>query len=192
MIGRSEQITLGETLLVRENQTACTQGDFAALVTRQSQYVFRIAYALLRNSHDAEDVTQDVFLRVYRKRDWNKWNDERAYLARVAWRVAIDRRPKIHAQELLGRCVDCPSRMETPEEQALRGDWAGLVQQMIDSLPEELRLPLALSAADDQLKSSQIANILAIPEGTVRTRLMKARQVLKQKLSALMERNRGR
>ncbi|MGA2251859.1 sigma factor-like helix-turn-helix DNA-binding protein, partial [Terracidiphilus sp.] len=55
---------------------------------------------------------------------------------------------------------------------------------MIDTLPEELRLPLILSAFDD-LNSRLIAGILNIPEGTVRTRLLRARQLLKQKLAAL-------
>ena len=54
---------------------------------------------------------------------------------------------------------------------------------MIDSLPEELRQPLVLSAIDE-LNSREIAAILALPEGTVRTRLMRARQMLKQKLAA--------
>jgi RNA polymerase sigma-70 factor (ECF subfamily) len=54
----------------------------------------------------------------------------------------------------------------------------------MDALPEELRQPLALSAVDD-LKSFDIARILGIPEGTVRTRIKKAREILKQKLLRL-------
>ena len=54
---------------------------------------------------------------------------------------------------------------------------------MIDTLPEDLRLPLVLSSFED-LNSRLIAGILNIPEGTVRTRLQRARQLLKQKLAA--------
>jgi RNA polymerase sigma-70 factor (ECF subfamily) len=61
----------------------------------------------------------------------------------------------------------------------------------MDALPEELRQPLALSAVDD-LKSSEIAQILGIPEGTVRTRVKKAREILKQKLARLTGENHGR
>ena len=57
---------------------------------------------------------------------------------------------------------------------------------MIDALPEDLRLPLVLSAFDE-LNSREIASILSIPEGTVRTRLQRARQLLRQKLSAVQE-----
>jgi RNA polymerase sigma-70 factor (ECF subfamily) len=62
---------------------------------------------------------------------------------------------------------------------------------LIDALPEELRQPLALSTVEE-LNSQEIAQVMGIPEGTVRTRLMRARQVLKQKLSALMAGHHGK
>jgi len=62
---------------------------------------------------------------------------------------------------------------------------------MIDALPEELRQPLALSAIDE-MNSREIALILGIPEGTVRTRIMRARQMLKQKLAGLAEKRYAR
>jgi RNA polymerase sigma-70 factor (ECF subfamily) len=61
-----------------------------------------------------------------------------------------------------------------------------MVHSMIDALPEELRLPLVLSAFDE-LNSREIGHVLGIPEGTVRTRLQRARQVLRQKLASLQE-----
>lgn len=61
-----------------------------------------------------------------------------------------------------------------------------MVHSMIDALPEELRLPLVLSAFDE-LNSREIGRVLSIPEGTVRTRLQRARQVLRQKLASLQE-----
>jgi RNA polymerase sigma-70 factor (ECF subfamily) len=62
---------------------------------------------------------------------------------------------------------------------------------MIDALPEELRQLLALSAIDE-MNSREIALILGIPEGTVRTRIMRARQMLKQKLAGLAEKRYAR
>jgi RNA polymerase sigma-70 factor (ECF subfamily) len=61
-----------------------------------------------------------------------------------------------------------------------------VVHSMIDALPEELRLPLVLSAFDE-LNSREIGRILSVPEGTVRTRLQRARQILRQKLAAIQE-----
>jgi RNA polymerase sigma-70 factor (ECF subfamily) len=59
---------------------------------------------------------------------------------------------------------------------------------MIDALPEELRVPLVLSSFDE-LNSRQIGDILGVPEGTIRTRLQRARQILHQKLDAIQARS---
>lgn len=164
--------------------------EFEALVARQSHFVFRVAYAILRNRHDAEDTVQETFLKLYRNHTWKGINDERAFLARAAWRVAVDRLPKSDRSEQ--QRVDVDSELEllsaipNPEQQAIAASRHTAVHRMIDSLPEELRQPLVLSAIDE-LNSREIAAILDLPEGTVRTRLMRARQVLKQKLAAMME-----
>ena len=162
--------------------------EFALLVHRQSPFVFRVAYALLRNPHDAEDVVQETFLSLYRSGAWRQIKDERAFLARSAWRQAVDRiraNPK-RREQAQDAMTELPSRAPNPEQALLSADSHATVHRLIDALPEELRQPLALSSVQE-LNSREIAAILGIPEGTVRTRLMRARQVLKQKLSAQME-----
>jgi RNA polymerase sigma-70 factor, ECF subfamily len=161
---------------------------FASLVHRQSKFVFRVAYAMLRNSHDAEDVVQETFLSLYRSGAWRDMKDERAFLARATWRQAIDRlraNPKDHEDDA-DVLLELPSHDEDPEQTLLGADQQAAVHRLIDALPEELRQPLALSTVQE-LNSREIAAILDIPEGTVRTRLMRARQILKQKLAAQME-----
>jgi RNA polymerase sigma-70 factor (ECF subfamily) len=108
--------------------------------------------------------------------------NERAFLARTAWRVAIDRLPKTR-QDVTD--AEVPSSRQDPEQAAISSDWSATVHRLIDALPAELRLPLALSTVDE-LNSREIAEVMGIPEGTVRTRLMRARQTLKEKLAALM------
>ena len=166
---------------------------FEELVRRQSRFVFRVAYAILRNSHDAEDAAQETFLKLYRNRTWQGIENERAFLARAAWRVALDhrpdRRPQAAALTLAESFAELPalepaSPAPTPEQEAISADWHAAIHRMIDALPEELRQPLALSSVD-ALNSREIAVILQLPEGTVRTRLMRARQMLKQKIAAL-------
>jgi RNA polymerase sigma-70 factor (ECF subfamily) len=186
MIGHTEQIGLGGTGLAAEQETGFCEEAFAALVTRQSQFVYRVAYAVLRNSHDAEDVVQDVFLKLYRSSQWEGMKDERAYLSRVAWRLSIDRLKMRDGGNVDSLRAGPPSSGQTPEQLVLQANWSAVVHQLIDALPESLRLPLVLSAADD-LKSADIAELLKIPEGTVRRRTLEARAILKQKLSALME-----
>jgi RNA polymerase sigma-70 factor, ECF subfamily len=161
---------------------------FALLVHGQSHFVFQVAYAMLRNSHDAEDVVQETFLSLYRSGAWQQMNDERAFLARATWRQAIDRlraNPRRNVDDS-NTLLELPSRESDPEERILNADSQAAVHRLIDALPEELRQPLALSTVQE-LNSREIAAILDIPEGTVRTRLMRARQMLKQKLSAKLE-----
>ena len=65
-------------------------------------------------------------------------------------------------------------------------DWHAIVHRLLNALPEDLRRPLALSALEE-LDSRQIAAVIGIPEGTVRTRIMRARNILKQKLASVKE-----
>lgn len=161
---------------------------FEDLVNRQARFVFQVAYAMLRNSHDAEDVAQETFLSLYRSGAWRQMQDERAFLARAAWRQAVDRlranpRRNGGSPDLL---LDLPSAGADPEQMLLSADAHAAVHRLMDALSEELRQPLALSSVDG-LNSREIAAVLGIPEGTVRTRLMRARQMLKQRLSASFE-----
>jgi RNA polymerase sigma-70 factor, ECF subfamily len=180
----SAQIDLQEpNLLANREDIAAREAHFAAFVERQSRFVFRVAYALLRNSYDSEDVVQETFLKVYRAGAWEKIEDEKAFLARAAWRVAVEKLPK-KRNEVLD--LEMPSTDATPEQGAITANWTEIVHRLVDALPEELRQPLALSTVEE-LNSREIAKVMGIAEGTVRTRLMRARQILKQKLAAVME-----
>ncbi len=159
--------------------------EFEALVRRQSRFVFRVVYAILRNSHDAEDAVQETFLKLYRNHSWKGIDNERAFLARAAWRMAIDRLPKSQAAHAEPE-TEPASTAPGPEQRAIAASQHASIHRMIDALPEELRRPLALSAIDE-LNSREIAVILDMPEGTVRTRLMRARRLLKQKLTGITE-----
>jgi RNA polymerase sigma-70 factor (ECF subfamily) len=161
------------------NEETCAREDlFAAIVRRQSLFVFRVAFAIVRNSHDAEDVVQETFLRVYRGSAWKDMRNERAFLARTAWRIAVDRLPR--SREVAAE-VDHASTELGPEDAVLSAEKMAVVHRLVDALPEELRQPLALSTVYE-MTSREIAGIMGIAEGTVRTRLTRARQVLKKKL----------
>lgn len=172
--------------------TTCPDAEFTALVERQARFVFQVAYAVLLNAHDAEDAAQETFLKLYRNHSWRNAQNERAFLARVAWRVAVDIRRRAAAsrvsssEPLADPIFDPPSPRPTPEQSLLEANQHALVHSMIDALPEDLRVPLALSATNE-LTSREIADILGIPDGTVRTRLQRARQMLLQKLAAMQE-----
>jgi len=172
---------------VAHQEAADSDARFCALVERQARFVFRVAHALLRKVHDAEDVVQETFVKVYRGGKWESVENERAFLATVAWRIAVERLAKRRREKPSEMPVwEMQSRDADPEQNAIRASWNRVVHGVMDGLPEELRQPLALSTVED-LNSREIARVMRIPEGTVRTRLMRARQLLRAKLSALME-----
>jgi RNA polymerase sigma-70 factor (ECF subfamily) len=105
--------------------------------------------------------------------------NERAFLARVAWRIAVERIPRRGAE-----LPELVSQDANPEDALLTSDWMGAVHRLVDALPEELRQVLALSGIEG-LNSREIAEVAGIPEGTVRTRLQRARQLVKQKLESM-------
>lgn len=159
--------------------------EFAALVRRQSRFVYRVAYAVLLNAHDAEDAMQETFLKLYRNRGWLEAENELAFLARVAWRVAIDMRPRAQRLATAESEPDTlASPAPSPEHLVLDADQHARIHSLIDALPEDLRVPLVLTSFQ-QLSSRDIAAVLGIPEGTVRTRLQRARLVLRDKLARL-------
>jgi RNA polymerase sigma-70 factor, ECF subfamily len=168
--------------LTKEQEAAACDDPISRLVKRQARFIFHVAYSVLRNAHDAEDVVQETFLKIHRARRWQSMVDERAFLARTAWRIAVSRLPNVRMAVL---DFDVPSRGQDPEQAAIKEDWNATIHRLIDALPEELRQPLALSTVEE-LNSHEIAQVIGIPEGTVRTRLMRARQVLRQKLGVLM------
>jgi RNA polymerase sigma-70 factor (ECF subfamily) len=162
---------------------------FETLVRRQTRFVFRVAHALLRNTGDAEDVAQETFLKLHRSGAWKQMREERAFLARMAWRLALVRKRSQTTVQSLRVEIDhfdaLRSRGQDPEQIATSRNAVALVHTCIDLLPEELRQPLVLSAIEE-LNSREIALMLGIKEGTVRTRLMRARAALKERLASQM------
>lgn len=187
MIEFAAAAAVQEHRLTKQEAAACDD-PIAGLVKRQARFVFRVAYAVLRNVHDAEDVVQETFLKIHRSGRWAGMVDEKAFLARTAWRIAVGKLPNARVAML---DFDVPSSGQDPEQAAIKADRNATIHRFIDALPEELRQPLALSTVEE-LNSQEIAQVMGIPEGTVRTRLMRARQVLKQKLSALMAGHHGK
>lgn len=168
---------------VKRDTSAELEAHFTALVDRQSRFVFRVAYAILKNPQDAEDAVQETFLKLYRTGWWKGMADEKAFLARTAWRIAINRLPRKKTRESLD--AQALSNGDSPEAQAIDADWNAIVHAFVDALPEELRQPLALSTVEE-LTSREIGLVMGIPEGTVRSRLARARQILKQKIEFVL------
>ncbi len=170
-----------------QEQRARRDEAFALLVERQSRLMFRVAYSLLRNAHDAEDAVQEAFLKLYRGDAWLRMEDEKGFLARTVWRVALDRMPRREETDVTE--MELAASGDSPEMSALDGDERGQLRRLIDGLPEELRQVLLLSAVEE-MTSREVGVAMGIPEGTVRTRLMRARVELKKRFEAEQGRRR--
>lgn len=191
------QAILGEAIL-KESQTS-EAGKIEAVEALVAQFlpmVFRICWTILRNHHDAEDAAQECFLRVLKFRNrMNQIRNPKTWLARVAWTTALDRRSgravvtganaseAFLSDELLAQLAS--SQVSAEQEIASR-QMQEMLEKLIAGLPAELRQPLELSTVQE-LSSAEIAEIMNIPAESVRTRLMRAREMLKTKLGGILE-----
>ena len=160
-----------------------------SLVREHSRLVYRIAYAVVRSHHDAEDATQETFLRVLRySSKLDAVEDPKTWLARIAWRVAVDRN-KQHGRrreiplENPGQPPMDVASSETAADERVQGVQVGAVlEKLIEALPEKLRQPLILSTIEE-MSPREVAAVLGINEAAVRSRVFRARQILKEKLT---------
>lgn len=169
----------------------CRSGDEAAwrtLVERYTRKVFGLAYRFTGKADEAEDLTQEVFVKVYQTLHRYRETDGPfgAWLMAVARNHAIDhyRRGR---QERMRRTEDpfvletAPSGDEHPIAELEREERAKLVHTGLRSLPPDLRTPLVLCDLQG-LSYDQIAAELQLPLGTVKSRINRARLELAKRL----------
>jgi RNA polymerase sigma-70 factor, ECF subfamily len=184
----AEQVIVNPAISVSQKR----EDEALGLAVRQhARLVYRIAYSVLRNHHDAEDATQETFLRVLRyRRELSGVRDPRTWLARIAWRVAVERTRKADVPlEDTSEALQTNSVLPA-DQMILRAELSAMLNRLIEALPAKLRDPLALSTLEE-LTPANIAAILGIREAAVRSRLFRARQVLREKLEVLLDGKHG-
>ena len=168
-----------DNLIARTSADECEAG-FGVRVAENQRRVFHIAYGILGNRADAEDVAQEAFLRAYRKFSSLRESEKfRAWINRIAFRLALNRQrgqrrrltreTSWHAHGA-GESVD---GMKNAEESVL----VERLRNEIEGLPEKLRSVLQLSIVED-MDATDVGVVLGIPAGTVRSRLHAARKLL--------------
>ena len=155
---------------------------FEAAMTDSLALAFRVAYGVLRHPADAEDVTQEAFARAYRS--FHRLRNRgafRAWLVRITWRLALNkqrddrRRVARETREALNTSASAFGDDVERSERA-RHLWAA-----IDALPPKLRIVTVLAGIEEH-DIHEVAQLLRIPEGTVKSRLFLARLRLKELL----------
>ena len=156
--------------------------EFEDRLRESSTLAFRVAYGVLHHSQDAEDVAQEAFARAYRRfgqlRDRNRF---RAWLVRMTWRLALDRK----RQERRRSAREEAARLEIPsttaEDVAVARERSARLWKAIDALPEKLRVVVVLAAMEGH-EVRDVARLLELPDGTVKSRLFLARKALAETL----------
>jgi RNA polymerase sigma-70 factor, ECF subfamily len=156
--------------------------------------VFRLAYRLTGNRHDAEDLTQEVFVRVFRSLERYTPGSFEGWLHRITTNLFLDgarRRARIRFGPLSDEAAErLPGRDPSPERIYLDTLFDGEVQRALDSLAPGFRAAVVLCDIEG-LPYDEIAVILDVPMGTVRSRIHRGRSQLRAALPHLDPARRG-
>ena len=189
------QVLLNEAMVPARTDLVRTDDDQLEFAVREhTRLVYRVAYSVLRDHHDAEDATQETFLRVLRyRRKLAGVRDPRTWLARIAWRVATARRRRpseISLDEEAAVIEQIRSVAAGADEVMLSAEMSGFLGTLIAALPAKLRDPLTLSTVEE-MSPSDIAEVLGLKEAADTIRLFRARQILRERLTAMLEGKHG-
>ena len=150
--------------------------------------VYRLAYRLTGNRPDAEDLTQEVFVRVFRALDRYRPGTFEGWLHRITTNLFLDgarRRARIRFEALPEDAERVPGRERSPEQVYVDENLDDDVQRALAALPPDFRAAVVLCDIEG-LSYEEIAAALDLQLGTVRSRLHRARMDLKDKLERFL------
>jgi RNA polymerase sigma-70 factor (ECF subfamily) len=165
-----ERVKLGETEL------------FEVVMRRYNRRVYRVVRSIVRDDDEASDVTQEAHVNAFTHlRDFSGRARFSTWLTRIAVHEALARIRRRNRQESLddtdSEDVVMTSQSPGPEERASDGELRVLLERAVDSLPEVFRTTFVLRAVEN-MSVAETAEILGVPEDTVKTRHYRARERL--------------
>jgi RNA polymerase sigma factor (sigma-70 family) len=180
---------------------SCLQGDASSwerIVRLHTRRVYGLCYRFIGNSTEAEDVTQEVFLRVYKTLASYK-SDQGAFatwLSRVTRNLLVDNYRRTRSDRLTdsidseedderpGKLEQMQSTWETPQRAAERAELSVQLQKALARLSPELREAVILRDLQE-LEYSEVQAVLGVPEGTVKSRINRGRIELARVLAEM-------
>lgn len=171
-----------ETELAFDLEKAALRREFEQRLEECGTLAFRVARGVLGNAADAEDVAQEAILRSYRRfarlRDPSRF---RAWLVRISFRLALDHGRSARRRERRETAWAADLPKPTAEDIAASNEFGRRLQEAMGTLPEKSRLVLLLTSMDGH-SLEEVAELLKLPVGTVKSRLHSARKQLAEKL----------
>jgi len=179
-----------------------SRSDFERIMRQHNQRLFRVARSILRDDADAEDALQDAYVQAYRKLgDFRGDSELSTWLTRIVinqalMRIRARRRDTVVVPFGEGRDAGTPAldvaddTAESPSEAALRAEVRKVIERRIDELPDAFRTVFVMREIEE-MTARETADALGIPEATVRTRLFRARALLREALDRDMDTARG-
>jgi RNA polymerase sigma-70 factor (ECF subfamily) len=182
---RAAPIAAAETLAAEDDliaEAAAGRSEaFGILVERYERAVYHLAVRTLRDGEEAKDATQEAFFKAFRAlRTFRRGAKFSTWIFTIAYRVCCDRlarRKRFSGDELPDRADPAAG----PPEQAERADEARRLRAAIDALPEKYRTVITLFHLQNK-QYEEIAQVLDLPLGTVKTHLFRAKEQLRKTL----------
>lgn len=168
------------------------QRAFAEIVELYKDKIFHLAYRMLNNRHEAEDIVQETFLRVYKNLDRYDENQKfSTWIYRIGTNLCIDRLRKrkpsysldadMNDQEGMDGYSMIPSDDRTPESEMLLSETQRIIHQAIETLPAKYKTIMILRYIQD-MSLQEISEVLTLPVTTIKTRVHRGREFLRKKL----------
>jgi RNA polymerase sigma-70 factor (ECF subfamily) len=173
----------GCSLALSSMEGSRAEVDLAALVETYSSLLFRVAHSVLRSGAEAEDVVQDVFVRVLEHRQsLSSVRDIRVWLVRIAWNLSLDRRRRVRPEQFDEGFAESLVAKSLPADKALdEARRMRAVLREMERLPKAERHVLLLSVVEE-LGTAEMAEVLGRSESAVRALLFRARTRLRERL----------
>jgi RNA polymerase sigma-70 factor, ECF subfamily len=166
------------------------------LIRRNNQRLFRVARAVLRDDAEAEDVVQETYVKAFTRLDGFQGRAQfSTWLTRIALNEAFGRRRRkrptatledVEAAQTGGaELIPFPGSASPldPEATANRGEMGRLLEELVDDLPEVFRVVFVLREVEE-MSTEEVATFLEINPATVKTRLFRARKLLREAMEA--------
>ena len=177
-----------------------TNTELEACIAEYGTAIYSFCRQLTQNTQEADDLYQDTFLKAMElSSKINQTQNPKSYLLSIAlrlwknkkrkysWRMRIA--PMHPLSESTGEDKETSPEF-SPEDQLIKQEETTFVQQAVRRLPERLKMPVLLYYMED-LPVAEIASVLKIPAGTVKSRLYQARNLLKKELEVILDEKTG-